>query len=176
MNIKVKLLALAVISSFFFFSCSKKDDNTGTISLQDRTFIGQASASNTAEIQAAQLATSMTDSSAIKTFAQMMIDDHTTAQNDLKSLGTNINVPVTDSIDDMHQKMIDSLKTMPERTFDSVYILRQIADHQAAIANFQQEVNAGKKSDVIDYANKYLPKLQMHLQMADSLATALHYQ
>lgn len=175
MNTKVKILMLAIISSFFFFSCSKKDDNNETVSTQDRTFIGQASASNTAEVQAAQLASSVSDSASIKAFAQMMIDNHTTAQNDLKTLGSNINVPVTDSVDDMHQKMMDSLKTLPERAFDSVYILRQIADHQAAIANFQQEVSAGNKTDVIDYANKYLPKLQMHLQMADSLATALHY-
>lgn len=176
MKTHAKLGALILISSFFFFSCSKKTDNNETISTQDRTFMMQASAGNTAEIQAAQLADSISATTAIQAFAQMMISDHTTAQNDLKTLGTNISVPVTDSVDAMHQSMMDSLRMMSGRAFDSVYTLRQIADHQTAIAQFQQEINSGNRTEVIDYANKYLPKLQMHLQVADSIATAMHYQ
>jgi putative membrane protein len=105
-----------------------------------------------------------------------MVTDHTTAQNDLKTLGTNVNVAVADSIDSMHGSLIDTLKTLSGRAFDSVYIMSQIKDHQTVISNFQQEINSGNKTDVISYANKYLPKLQMHLQMADSIATLMNFK
>lgn len=176
MKTRAKLGMLILISSFFFFSCKKKTNNNETISTQDRTFMMQASAGNTAEIQAAQLADSISDTTAIQAFAHMMISDHTTAQNDLKSLGSSISVSVTDSVDAMHQSMMDSLRMMSGRAFDSVYIIRQIADHQTAISQFQEEKNSGNRTEVIDYANKYLPKLQMHLQMADSIAHVMGYQ
>lgn len=169
-------LMLAITVSFFLFSCSKKTNNNETITTQDRTFMAQASAGNSAEIQTAQLADSISDTAAIQSFAQMIITDHTNAQNDLKALGNNIMVPVTDSVDGMHQSFMDSLKMMSGRPFDSLYITRQIADHQNAIAIFEQEINSGNRTEVVSYANKYLPTLKMHLQKADSISQAMHYQ
>ena len=178
MKIKVKNLLLAVGAIFMFFSCHKNNDNNAneTVTTQDRSFISQTALANTAEIQAGQLADTTSDSSAVKMFGQQMVTDHTTAQNDLKTLGTNVNVAVPDSIDSMHGSLIDTLKTLSGRAFDSVYIMSQIKDHQTVISNFQQEISSGNKTDVISYANKYLPKLQMHLQMADSIATLMNFK
>jgi putative membrane protein len=179
MKIKAKNLLLAVGATFMFLSCHKNSDNNNaheTVTTQDRSFILQTALANTAEIQAGQLADSTSDSSVVKLFGQQMVTDHTTAQNDLKTLGTNVNVAVADSIDSMHGSLIDTLKTLSGRAFDSVYIMSQIKDHQTVISNFQQEINSGNKTDVISYANKYLPKLQMHLQMADSIATLMNFK
>jgi len=57
--------------------------------------------------------------------------------------------------------------------FDSTYINSQVMDHQAAIQLFQSEASNGNDSRLRDYAQKYLPKLQMHLQMADSVRMGL---
>lgn len=179
MKITAKLLLLFMASSFIFLSCDKDDDNNKpdeTVSAQDRTFITQTGMANTAEIQAGQLADTTSDSTAIQTFAQQMVTDHTTAQNDLKTLGDKVDVDVSDSVDSMHASLMDTLKTLSGRAFDSVYIMNQIKDHQTVIANFQEEINSGNRSDVINYANKYLPKLQMHLQMADSIATMMNFK
>lgn len=171
-----KILALTVIASFFLFSCSKKTNDNEMLTTQDRTFISQASMGNTAEVKAAQLADSISTSAAVHAFAQQMITDHTTAQNDLKTLGNNVNVTVTDSVDALHQRMMDTLRTLSGPAFDSVYLIRQIADHQTVISQFQEEANSGNRTEVVDYANKYLPKLQMHLQVADSIAKAMNYE
>lgn len=176
MNTKYRYFFLVLASSFILFACSKKNNNNETVTSQDRTFMMNASLSNNAEVQAAQLADTTTGSSGIKAFAEKMISDHTTAQNDLKALASSLNVPVTDSVDPMHMALMDSLKMLNGSAFDSVYILRQISDHQNAISTFQQEVNEGNRSEVVDYANKYLPKLKMHLQMADSIASAMHFK
>jgi putative membrane protein len=71
---------------------------------------------------------------------------------------------------------MDTLRGLSGRMFDSVYIMNQIKDHQAAISDFQNEISEGNQSDVINYANKYLPKLQMHLQIADSIATVMKFK
>lgn len=142
----------------------------------------QASMSNTAEIQEAQYADSTIDSTrdslgtSIRAFASKMITDHTNAQNDLKTLGTTVNATVSDSVDSMQTNQMDSLKMLSGRSYDSAYIISQIANHQAAVSLFQQESSQGNRTEVINYANKYLPVIQMHLQMADSLATAMHFK
>jgi putative membrane protein len=178
MKITSKFFLFCTAASFLFFSCDKNDNNNNneTVSQQDQNFISQTALANTAEVQAGQLASTTADSSIIQMFAQQMVSDHTTAQSDLKTLGNTVNVAVPDSVDSMHASLIDTLKTLTGRAFDSVYITRQIADHQTVISSFQQEISTGNKSDVINYANKYLPKLQMHLQMADSIATLMNFK
>lgn len=177
MKITSKVLLFSLAASLTFFACKKsKSNNTQTLSSQDQAFISKASLSNTAEIQAGGLADSTSDTATIRAFGQQMVTDHTTAQNDLKTLGGNFNVSVKDSVDSMHSSLINTLRGLSGRMFDSVYIMSQIKDHQAAISDFQNEINEGNQSNVINYANKYLPKLQMHLQMADSIATAMKFK
>jgi putative membrane protein len=178
MKITSKNFLLCIAASFLIFSCDKNNNNNNneTVSQQDQTFISQTALTNTAEVQAGQLASTTADSTIIQMFGQQMVSDHTTAQTDLKTLGSSVNVAVPDSLDSAHSSLIDTLKTLTGRAFDSVYITHQIADHQAAISSFQQEINSGNKSDVINYANKYLPKLQLHLEMADSIATIMNFK
>lgn len=176
MKSQAMILMLAITVSIFLFSCSKKTNNDETITTQDRNFMAQASVENIAEIQTAKLADSITDSAAIQSFAHLVITDRNYAQNDLKTLGNNIRIPVTDSINAIHENRMDSLKTMTGRAFDSVYITRQIADYQGAIATFKKEINSGNRTEVVSYAAKYLPTLKQHLQRAESIAEAMHYQ
>lgn len=46
----------------------------------------------------------------------------------------------------------------------------QVQDHIKKIAMFQAEANNGLDAQTKAYANKLLPKLQMHLQHAQSVA------
>ena len=177
MKITSKVLLFGIAASLTFFACKKsKSNNTQTLSSQDKTFISNASLSNTSAVRAGGLADSTSDSATIRAFGQQMVTDYTNAQNDLKTLGSNLSVPVMDSVDSMHAALLVTLRGLSGRMFDSVYIVNQIKDHQAAISDFQNEISEGNKSDVVNYANKYLPKLQMNLQMADSIATVMKFK
>ena len=81
-----------------------------------------------------------------------------------------------DSVDSQHTALLQTLQGLSGREFDSTYIVNQIADHQKTVDDFQAELNAGSKTEVKDYANKYLPKIQMHLQQADSIATVMNFK
>lgn len=178
MKITSKVLLFSLSASLIFFACkkSKNNNNTPTLSTQDRAFISQTSLSNTAEVKLGGLASTSSDTAMIRNFGQQMVTDHGAAQNDLKTLGTKLSVSVTDSADAMHTALMDTLKHRSGREFDSVYIMNQIKDHNAAISSFQNEISQSKQSDVLNYANKYLPKLQMHLKMADSIATVMKFK
>ena len=48
----------------------------------------------------------------------------------------------------------------------------QVADHKATVALFQQEASSGQDPQLKAFAQKYLPTLQHHLQMAQSIKTS----
>jgi putative membrane protein len=65
------------------------------------------------------------------------------------------------------------LQSLPDSTFDTTYLRAQINDHENAVALFQQELANGQDTTVKAYASQYLPVIQMHLTMADSLIVQL---
>src|SRR3954470_17402648 len=78
-------------------SC-KKDDDEQTMNDTDRNFMTQASFSNNAEVDAGNTAATMASMASVKNFGSMMVTDHTKAQSDLRSVGTQVgvtNLPTT---------------------------------------------------------------------------------
>lgn len=163
------LLAPAVL-----FSCTKNnDDNLNT---QDQTFLTQASISNSAEIQAGTLAASKGNSTLVKNFGTMMVAEYTTTQSDLKKTGSNVGVTVKDAVDPAHVVIMQQLNGLNRACICSVYIKTQLSDHQMTQTMFQAEINNGSHSQIKNYANTYLPHIQMHLTSADSIATAMKFK
>jgi putative membrane protein len=152
-------------------ACNNNDDQNNTIvSQMDRDFVSQASITNTSEIQAGQLALTKATDTAIRSFAQMMVTEHTDAQNDLKSLDSVVNMTITDSVDAEHAALMAQLAVLTGSAFDSAYINSQVTGHAEAIDLFNNEINNGSNDEVQNYANTYLPHIQMHYTLADSLA------
>jgi putative membrane protein len=166
----LKLTLAGCLAACCLISCSEDDDDQ--LNSQDRTFLTQASISNTAEVNAATLASTKATNGAVKAFAMHMLSQHNTAQTDLKNLGANVGHAVKDTLDPAHVTIAMQLSAMSGRAFDSAYIHTQVIDHQATITFFQNEQSAGQHEDVKRYANTYLPHIQSHHQRADSIARA----
>lgn len=168
---KKTLLAVSFGAVLF---CACKKDNNNSLNDTDKNFMTQVAIGNNAEIHAGQLATTKTDNDSIRAFGEFMVTEHGQAQNDLKTLGSNVNYTISDSVDAAHQQLIAMLNNLSSHNFDTAYINSQIRDHQNTLNVFQNEINNGNQSDVKAYANKYLPHIQEHLRMADSLALLIH--
>jgi putative membrane protein len=162
------MLALTVMS----VSCNK-DDDEDAVSQTDQNFMMKAAYANNAEISAGQMAATKANSSAVASFGQTMVTDHTVAKTELISIAGQMGMTLPQGLDSMHQALANQLSMLMGMAFDSTYINSQVMDHQAAIQLFQSEASNGNDSRLRDYAQKYLPKLQMHLQMADSVRMGL---
>jgi putative membrane protein len=158
------MLALTVMS----VSCNK-DDDEDAVSQTDQNFMMKAAYANNAEISAGGMAATKANSPAVASFGQMMVNDHTTAKTELMTLAGQMGMALPQGLDSMHQQLAQQLTMLTGMAFDSTYINSQVMDHQTAIQLFQSEANTGNDPRLVNYAQKYLPKLQMHLQMADSI-------
>jgi putative membrane protein len=170
MKIRDLVLSGFLMTGVVLASCSKK--NNDKLNDQDEDFLIKASISNSAEVSAATLANTKATNAKVKAFAQQMIMEHSMAQNDLKNVGNAVGFPVKDTIDPAHVAIAAQLSMMSGRAFDSAYMHTQVADHKTTVALFQTELSNGRQRDVLNFANTYLPHIQMHLQSADSIANA----
>lgn len=162
------LLILLALFGIGFYSCKDDpdEDDTSTVSQQERDFATKASNSNMAEIQFGQLAVQRAENDSIIAFAQQMVGDHTTAQSQLDSIARNLNVALPDSMDSAHNKLYSFLSTLSSFSFDSAYIHNQVIDHQNARDLLQKQLDEGKDSMLVGYARKQLPIIIMHHERA----------
>jgi predicted outer membrane protein len=124
--------------------------------------------SGSTEIDAAKLATKQSQDKDVKNFAHHMMVDHTKLTLELKMAAPHgVAVPK----DNSDTTVLDSLKGLKGKEFDTVYIKSVgVQGHQKAVEAFQKEAESGQNADLKKAAAKALPTIQDHLKMAQALA------
>jgi putative membrane protein len=161
-----------------FFGCNKDDNNdsnnnNSALNTQDNQFMAQIKEANLAEIDAGQTATSKGNNAGVRYFGQFMVTEHTTAKTSLDSLAGALYITLSDTLSPEHKALKQTLTDISGYAFDTTYMGAQVRDHQKVIQMFQTEIQSGKHSAVKGYANRFLPHIQMHLTMADSIKATL---
>ncbi|QRY77858.1 DUF4142 domain-containing protein [Pseudomonas sp. PDNC002] len=138
---------------------------------QAQTFVTEASAAGMAEIDAAKLALKKSQAKDVKSFAQHIIDDHTKANTELKALADKHQLTLADGPSLTNQAKAKVLDVRDE-SFDAAYANNQVGAHEEAVKLFTDAANNAADSDVKAFAQKTLPVLQRHLEMAQDLVKA----
>jgi putative membrane protein len=138
------------------------------LSAGDKAFVTEVANGGLAEVQLAQLAMQKASSPQVKQFAQRMATDHTKANEELMQLGKAENLNPPAQLDTKHKSEMDRLSTMSGNAFDAAYMQHMVQDHQKTIADFQKQAESGSDPALKSFAQKQLPILQQHLQMAQA--------
>ncbi|TRX75910.1 DUF4142 domain-containing protein [Pseudomonas mangiferae] len=166
MNMKT-LLAGAVATYFGVMASAYAADK-----MSPREFVDEASAKGIAEIETGKLALDKGTSADVKSFAQMMIDDHTAANKELATLASEKKLKVADDAELMNKAKAFILKLRDGESFDEAYANNQVKAHEATIELFRDEAETADDAELKAFAKKTLPKLESHLDMAKKLAAA----
>jgi len=153
----VALAALAAGSAF------------AAVSAADKTFATDAAQDGLAEVQLGQLAAQKASSPQVKEFAQRMVTDHTQANQELMQIAAQEGVVLPTQVDSKHRNDMDTLRSLNGPQFDSAYMQHMLQDHQKDVAAFQKQAQGGSDPALKSFAQKQLPILQQHLQMAQSI-------
>jgi putative membrane protein len=138
----------------------------GSTSSADMMFAKKAAIGGMEEVQLGQLAVKNGKSDKVKQFGQRMIDDHSKANDQLKSIAGKDNITLPTQLDAKHQAMVDKMGALQGAAFDKAYMRDMVKDHEMDIADFQKEASGGMNSDLKDFAGSTLPTLQEHLRLA----------
>src|SRR5215203_225189 len=174
MKLKRLFLVASLFTAVTFTACDDDDNDTEEITnTQDQTFVIQAAMSNRAEVDMGTLASTKAVNPSIKTFAQMMVTEHTQAQTDLEDVADDVNVNYGDTLSTEDKALKATLSRLSGEAFDKAYIQSQVTAHQKTLANFDAELASGSNAKVRSYATEYRPHIQMHLDSATAINTRI---
>ncbi len=135
----------------------------------DQQFARMAASGGMAEIQAAQLAQQRSASPRVRQFASRMITDHTAANSELQQIAEQENIDLPSQPDSRDTTAVKRLSGMNGTQFDQSYAQDALRDHQQDVAMFRKEATSGRDPALKQFAQKTLPTLQQHLQLAQGL-------
>lgn len=148
---------------------------------QAREFVNQMAMTNMAEIQLGNLAEKQATSPQVKQFAQMMVQDHTKANEELKQIASQLNVQLPTELDQEHRELQEKLSKLQGEEFDREYMSAMVDGHEEAINKVEDRANrsdqptgtAGSAQQgqqaLTQWATKTLPTLRKHLQQAEQI-------
>ncbi len=124
-------------------------DTAGTagvgISTSDKNWVNDQLAGGMAEVELAKVAKAHAASPDVKQFAQMMIDDHTKAGEQLKQVAANYSISTNDAkIDDKHRSLMDKLSKLNGRDFDKEYMSAMVDDHESDVRELRSRVDENR--------------------------------
>jgi putative membrane protein len=118
------------------------------------------------EVKASELAQKNATSSDVKSFAQMMIKDHTMANEELKALAGEKGIVLPTSLSNKCQNKYDDLAKKTGKDFDDAYTDLMVSDHKDAVDDFKKEAEKGNDSAIRSWAAGKVSTLEHHLDMA----------
>jgi putative membrane protein len=184
---------------------SNETGTTGTagysISTSDRNFVNDILSDGLAEVETAKLAKDHAANPDVKRFAQMMIDDHTKAGDQLKQIMNTYAIPQDARIDDKHQKLMDKLSKLNGAEFDKEYMSAMVDDHGDAVRDLRSRVDENRsvtdrltgknpenpaavkpepaddhvKASINEWAANTLPTIERHLDRAKQIKDNLDH-
>lgn len=139
----------------------------------DQEFMAKAVEGGQFELEVAKLAAEKASDPAVKSFAQMLVDDHGAANDRLREIATSHNVALPAALPDEKKKELERLAQLSGAEFDREFVrIAGVKDHHHDIDEFEKASTQAQNPDVKNFAQSTLPTLKKHLEAAQKLPGA----
>jgi putative membrane protein len=143
---------------------------TAASARSDADFMKQAAQNGAAEIEASKLALQKAQRSEVKAFAEKMVADHTKTSDELKQLAASKKVTLPDGPSMKQKAELKMISAGDDAKFDERYAKNfGVKAHEETVKLFEEAAKGATDAEVKAWAQKTLPALNHHLEMARSL-------
>ncbi len=125
-------------------------------------FSSAAAQGGLTEVELGRLAVQRGSNPAVKSFGQRMIEDHSRANDELKSIASKKSITLLTDMNSDQKAMMDKLSKLSGTDFDKEYMSDMVKDHEADAKEFENQANKGTDADIKAFAAKMLPIIQRH--------------
>ena len=137
----------------------------------DHSFYRNIAEGGMAEVDLGKLAEQKSTDPKVKDFAQMMVKDHSAANEKLESLASSKHIALPKTLDASHEATKTKLEGMSGSNFDKSYVESQLKAHEKTVNLLQKEISSGQDADAKAFAQSVLPTIKEHLQAVRTLAS-----
>ena len=176
-NITITAICLALAFATPAFSQAEKvgtkaGEKAGDakLSTKEQTFMKTAAADGMAEVKLGNMAKEKGSNEHVKHFGEMMVTDHSKANEELKALAASKGVELPADISKKHQAVADKLAKLEGEQFDKAYAAEMVKDHKKSVSDFETAAKTAKDPEVKAFAEKNLPTLRTHLEHAQKMS------
>ena len=141
-----------------------------SIARGDRKFIDEAANSGMFEVQVSQLAAAKATDAGVKSYASMLVDHHTAANNELVKIANAKGVELPAAPKRALRRDVEKLGKKTGEEFDRDYVRNVgIKAHEKDIKMFERASKDVKDAELKAFIDKTLPQLREHLAAAQKL-------
>lgn len=146
-------------------------NNAGTTMVDDKaiTFVKDAAAGGMMEVELGNIAQQKAKSQRVKDFGQMMVNDHSNANKNLKDLASQKNIDIPNTVTKDQEEEINTLSKKSGPDFDHAYVDAMIKDHKEDIVKFKNAQGNVNDNDIKNFIITTLPVLQKHLDSIQAI-------
>ncbi len=112
-----------------------------TASNSDKDFVKDIATANIAEVELGRMALDKAVNPDVKKFAQMMVDDHTKANEELTTIASKDNIAIPSGLDDKHNDLRDKLAKKTGADFDKDYIDAMVDGHKDVMDKLESRID-----------------------------------
>jgi putative membrane protein len=146
---------------------------TNSLSDQDKKFADAAAKGGLMEVMMGQLAATNATNAKVKALGEMMVKDHSKANDELKKWAGTAGYTLPTGLDADKQKEYDDLKAKKGVEFDKKYTDLMVSDHKKDVEEFKKQASEGKEASLKSFASKTLPTLEHHLMESEKAKNAV---
>jgi putative membrane protein len=147
-------------------------EQTGRMPASDAQFARDAAADGLAEVELGRLAVEKASSAEVKSFGQMMVEDHSKANEELKALASRKDINLPSDPKPEHKAEKERLEKLSGAAFDQAYAKAMAKEHKKAVDLFSKQASRGADAELKAWAAQKLPTLKQHHAKAAELAGA----
>jgi putative membrane protein len=167
---------LRILLFFAIFLISIGLGATRAKAANDKEFVQKAAGGSEMEITLCEMAVIQAVGDDVKEFAQMMVNDHSLAGQELMALAERAHLGFPRDLDREDNSIIKHLSGLKGREFDRAYIRQMVQNHRDDIKMFQTMAGDGKNPELKNFAQRYVPILEQHLKTAQDIENRLENQ
>lgn len=140
---------------------------------KDAEFAVAAADGGLLEVQLGKLAQTNGASNEVKMLGEMMVTDHTKANDELITLAAQKNITLPSTLSEDSQKSYNDLAEKTGQEFDDAYTDFMVKDHKEDIDEFKKQAENGTDGDLKSWASGKISTLQHHLEKAEQAKAAV---
>lgn len=168
----VRLFGAALVLGFAGWAGAddtKSGSKADSAPITDDQFVIKAASSGMHEVEISNLAKTQATSPDVKRFAERMVTDHTKANKELIEAAKNTGTVAPVKMLEEHQKMVEKFRALKGAEFDKMYAQHAVESHQKSVDLFTNASKNVKDANLRAFAEKTLPVIKEHLEMAKKL-------
>lgn len=153
------------------------DTATQSTPIDSREFVDKMTVAGLAEVELGKMASERATNPDVKAFAQMMVRDHSRADQSLSRVASQLNIQPPTQVDQEHRDLMDRLSKLQGAEFDREYMAAMVKGHQQVLEELRSFTAArptgtagGRNEQALrQWATKTLPTVQQHLERARAI-------